>query len=722
MKPAVFIGKFRSVLMVFSILSSCVSAQTAPECSWIANTFAPRAQHVQPNGYDMYVHPDGRVYVIQCWEEGQHDVGIYKDGGKIGYCADLGTSWGRDADPAIGGDKNYLYPAVIIKGEGKVGDPPNGEVWHCIRRYNFDGSKAPWLKPYPGVGDDGSFLVVNRNGERIRGVAVCNGELFVADPSGGGAIKVYNAATGGKSFKRSWAVARVYSVCVDGAGTLWVLQQRSDSAPARLLHQRITGSDAGGSFDFPATVDPQTVKFDATNNRLLVAYDGIDQNIKFYTGLTGTPAQAGSLGIAGGVWEGSGPHIGQCGQQRFSGPVAAGVDSSGSIYVAHNGMGRTVTEGSSDMGYGLKIESYTSEGSRNWIVQGLSWTDAAIMDPASESKVYSRFHRFKMDYSKPAGQEWSAAAITYNKFKYPNDPRIHIKDMTPLPGGIRTINGHRLLYMSDMVYSVLAIFRFNEGTDGEVAIPCGFWCRSALSDVWASQHPTAGEWIWVDGNGDGDFGSGEFSQRAGSPDAPHLAGWYVDSAGTVWQSTNRDGVRSFPLTGFTASGVPMYGYASMTNTAMPAPLVEQKRVIYDAAGDVMYLSGYTAGSGTGGWKDPGFVMARYNGWKKGNRTALWTSRFASGTENPGALDVTGKYFFIGYYNSQKTGFTKVYKISDGSFVAQWSPSFESPGQLDGDVDNAFGLTANMRSSGEYLIFQENDIVNKTLMYRWSPLK
>ena len=64
-------------------------------------------------------------------------------------------------------------------------------------------------------------------------------------------------------------------------------------------------------------------------------------------------------------------------------------------------------------------------------MQGLTFVDGGDFDPASPRDVFSGSKHFKIDYSRPPGQEWSYAGSTLNRFAYPDDPAFH------LPKGVR---------------------------------------------------------------------------------------------------------------------------------------------------------------------------------------------------------------------------------------------------------------------------------------------
>ena len=49
--------------------------------------------------------------------------------------------------------------------------------------------------------------------------------------------------------------------------------------------------------------------------------------------------------------------------------------------------------------------------------------DAAVPDPEHEDTLYTSHAIFKMDWSRPPGQEWSYYATTLDRMRFPDDPR-----------------------------------------------------------------------------------------------------------------------------------------------------------------------------------------------------------------------------------------------------------------------------------------------------------
>ena len=244
---------------------------------------------------------------------------------------------------------------------------------------------------------------------------------------------------------------------------------------------------------------------------------------------------------------------------------------------------------------------------------------------------------------------------------------------------------------------------------------------------WPPQQPEKGEWIWIDANGDGEY---ESNQGANAPD--DAWGWSVDRDGHIWLAAATAGVRRYACQGLDAHGVPRYDFAHTALTPMPALFTLLRRAEYDAAGDTMILSGYTAAFPNTDrlWgKGIGRVVARYDHWSAGAAKPAWLIEnllYAKGAFHHDrfitALDVAGDCVFLQtshcdeqFHENTQTCY--VYSKADGKPVGQMRPGPEvqiGPAQ----IDIAWGLRAYRRANGEYLVFVEDDWFGKALMYRW----
>jgi hypothetical protein len=320
------------------------------------------------------------------------------------------------------------------------------------------------------------------------------------------------------------------------------------------------------------------------------------------------------------------------------------------------------------------------------------------------------------------GSGWSYVGCTLNRFKYPDDIRLHSgKDAT----WVRTIRGKKFIFLEDMYSGPLAIYRFNAASDGETAIPCGVIANGHLGmehGAYPPNEPGKEEWIWRDANGNGDFDRDEYTQTTPPSTWNVNWGWWVDSKGDIWQTGN--GLRHFKCQGLDAHGSPIYDFAPthLETIAMPAPFNELRRVVYLPDTDCMYLVGYSANypfkNYSDEWKMAGCLICCYQNWSKGNRVANWQIPLPDGNGHDKqvlSIAVEGDYLFTTLVNPANIS---VYKLSDGSFFDSIIPK----GVYTGWADIPYALAAHRRANGEYDIYAEEDGAAKVMLYRWPAPK
>jgi hypothetical protein len=694
-----------SILIGMHFVSRVTPATNAYTTSWIGNTFGGGSKWVQIQLSTIYVTPDGTVYSNSPWDEAGREVGIYKNGDVIGKADDL-HGWSRMGGQAVTANNKYIYVAMLqgYAGQRKEDYPSKGTTWYCVRRYDLTGKPAPFPE---GRGWDKSMLIVSTKSP-ITGLATAGGELYVSD-SGANRVRVYNINT--MKELRNFSVINPGHIAVDRRSSLWIIQKASGKNPAKVVHYSKQGKQLPEVISDVA--QPNAIAVD-NKGRLLVADNGLRQQILIYNVTGKKPAQVGILGIKGGIYAGV---PGEVGDLKLSGITGIGADSAGNIYVANDGFRRS----------GADLRKFSPSGKLQWRLLGLSFIDNADADPATDAvDVYTKDEHFIMDYSKAPGKQWTYKGFTINAFKYPQDPRLNVAPDAPI---FRRIKGRPYLFLTDMYNVALQIYRFQKDKDGEVAIPSGFFIgtgvnnKRVLSGKWPPNQPETGEWIWRDQNGNGAFESAEYDV---SKDYPYIGGWWVDSKGDVWKTLRTQdgvGIRHYPLQGIDKNGNLIYTYKSMEKQKTPNIFTDLRRIEYFPETDTMYLTGYTKDHPAinGDYaKLVGSEMARYDNWSKGNQTPRWRIVFPIDDKSvppevltPAAISVAGDYVFAVTVMKAEV---YVYNAKTGEFVRILKPGPEVANE-SGWVDIPYGIRAFRRKNGEYLVFVEEDAKAKVIMYR-----
>jgi hypothetical protein len=682
-----------------------------PQTSWIGNSFSGREAWVPHNMDTLFVRPDGTAYTNTYWEEGTHEVTIFRNGKVIGGSKDL-HGWGRNGGYAVTADDNHLYVGMVQggcdggnSGKNQFGLPqfPACETnWYAVGRYDFQGNPAPFSG---GYGYKGHMLVVNVNGTHVSGLAVANGKLYVSDPSAD-EIKVYN--TSSMKPEASWPVPEPGPLAFTRSGQLWVLQGetgviRSYSPTGTAQPQKITVAGAAA------------IAADPISGMLLVADNGPDQNVKFFSDLDTTPVLHRSFGTLGGVV--AGPVPGQIGGPRFNGLTGVGMDAKGNLYVSQNGTGPIRTASS----YNTTFAAFDSAGRELYRLFAHEWVSVAVLDPKSDgADLYGRTTRYSMDYSKPPGQQATGLAVTMDRFAYPDDPRLKMSSGFVYPVALRHIQGRKFLFMTSMYATGLIIYRF----DGEIAVPAGWLSAGAVGNTEGKfpRNQPDGVWIWRDANGDGAFDKNEYS--AGDAGLNGSFAWSVDEEGNIWAAG--DAIRRYKVQGLDPRGNPVYetNKSEVFNTPLDFSRVE--RLHYVPATDTLYVTGFRPGqSDDGCWGQVGKSLARYERFATRRPAKQYQIELPSkcdGLVVPKAMDIAGDAIFIVDVSSggHGTGLLRVYDAKTGATTLSFHADPAVVGGISntGWIDIPYGLRAFRRANGQYLVFVEDDFKSKVLMYSW----
>lgn len=679
--------------------------------SWIGNSQNGNPFSVQEDVEAMFVKPDGTIITNSHWDEAGRESGLYKAGVILGSNADL-HGWGRSGGSAVTADSTYSYVAISQNGcnggsavanqYGGMQYPTCGNVWYAVRRYNSDGTSAPFTN---GNGWDGSFLIVNTNLGDLSGLAIGNGNLYVSSPAEN-LIKIYK--TTDMSFVSSFAVTNPGALAFDTSNTLWVAQKGAGkilrySSAGTLMSQAIAVANATA-----LTVD--------SSGRLLVADNGLDQNVKYYSSINTTPVLSGTFGQQGGTYAAGGV----IGAQRFHGLTGLGTDTLGNLYVSMNGWGSAEP---SILCADVRV--FTAGGSLTTRFNSNEFVSTAVFDPSTDgADIYSNSFHYQVDYAKSTpGTQATDYGFTLNFLKYPDDPRIQLGGYGAI--AVRTIQGHKFSYHLNQGGNGLVIYRYS----GETAIPSAWFGSGGIQQNRAGQNypataPSSGAWNWVDLNGDGEFQANEFS--AGLSNMGSWA-YSVDIDGNIWMTSSSQKIRKFPVGTLDGVGNLVYDSSKMVEYSLPgAGYTNIRRVFYQKSSDALFVGGYINGASDDGcWSVAGKTLTRYDKLSTGNMVQTWqiSMPYTCSTQaTPTGMDVAGNAIFtVDVSNASVSGgsnpLVRVYDALTGNQTV----NFSWPSNLygySGWTDTPYALTAYSRANGQYEILVEDDARGRILMYTW----
>jgi len=660
-------------LMLFiSIISY---GQLNYKTTWVANTGGTSKTFNQMYMIGATVNQAGITAGVCYWDEGGRGLGLYGTDGNVSN-----LDWNnRDGGTNVGINLNFVYNAgsssITKRSVTKTNVAIKSVTIPGLSGGSTNGDYAFSLKPAIADSSRMSLGITGVSANELYVVAAVYklNKVFVYDTN--------------LNLLRTISVDRAYYATPDNFGNVWVVQGVNKNNAPKILEFDNTGKATGKSIS--GFSDPRSLQI-SKKGQLIVGDNGTNQQVYFYD-ITDTPVLVETFGQKGGIGSGI---PGQVKPDKFSGIVFAGTDSLDNLYVI------TDLEGAI-------IRRFDKDRNLLWQKYGLAFVDMADADPHNENDIYSSEERYSMDYSKEKGQEQTLAACTMDPYKYPQDARF----VTSLDGGvwIRWINGKKFMFVGNMYGDFIYIYRFNEATDGEIAIPCGAimnhaeFCMS-VNGEWPPNQPKMGSFIWRDKNGNGKYDADEYESI---PDKIYLAN--VDDVGNV----NKGGLNYFECQGLDNIGNPVYSFKKIVTSDAPVPFSNVKKTVYDNKRDAMYITGDK--SDLSNSNNVGPVFAVYPNWSKGNRTAAWVKGYNSVY---GAFAAKGDYLFAAYTQNMSNSSIDVFSSKDGSKVGNMAaPAAMLP---FGWIDIPWGSIAEQRSNGEYLVFEEDDLNAKTVLYRWNP--
>ncbi|HRI13846.1 MAG TPA: hypothetical protein PLX89_12675 [Verrucomicrobiota bacterium] len=491
----------------------------------------------------------------------------------------------------------------------------------------------------------------------------------------------------------------------DNAGRLWKLEVEYTDPKHQEWEFVPKGITCDGQpVTFPELFQPTALAL-ANDGQLMVADSGTGprQQVLFYDVTEPTkPRLVRAFGERGGIGSGT---PGEITPTKFWGIRGLGMDAAGNVYVAMSEMGSV-------------LRSFATDGNLRWEVFGPFFCDVACADPSNDAAdVWGIQERFAMDWSQSAGRDSKWVSYTLDRHRYPNDPRglMHVKQQGEhglTSPQIVYLQGRRFMFVGGMFASnFINIFRF----DGEIAVPSGLILQwgNALYNTdlkWPPEKP-AGTSIWRDLNGDGDYQTAEYFPNT---EQVHPGPFWVDKKGNLWMAY---GFFRYDFQGLDAKGNPIYSADKITILERPKGVKKVARVCYLDDTDTLVVA-------EEGQDEQGRPSMRHigrvfvcNAYLKGRRA---TVSFVPGAgREAGCVTVAGDYAFTGGWKAR--GRIWVNRLSDGAEVGVFDPGPTVGGVANtGWIDLLTGIAAFRRSTGEYLVFVEENYKAKSLIYRWQP--
>ena len=696
--------------------------------SWLGQTWASNYYqgHVQMQVTAMCIDRSGAKPVLRMTGQNEAlDSSVYDLDGNLLWMYQLEHGGGGSC---IASDGGFIYEAT--------GGNDNG-----LSKLKRIGAHNNAPEPDTGGKDKDTAAAVSMAGTQMTGLAAAAGKVYVAEANSERVI-VFDGAS--MQEVATWATPRPGTLALDGKGGLWVVQRpgTEPSVPFKAkdgdqpevkgtsLNYRPTGipfptgsharlhyftldgkQDAARSIDLstlPQPCMPTGLAISPKDGRIYLCDVGAGQCVWIFDPATGK--QIGSVGKPGGVYKNTVP--GRVDAQHLFFPRTVTIDVDGSIYVA-----MCPREGWVG---GNLMRKYDPTGTKVlWERQGLEFNECADADPGTDGvDVFTQINRYQLDFSKKLGQEATFVGITFDPFTYPQDRRNATHGGAVNATVVRTVQGQRLLYYHIWARHGEAIYRFAKGSD--IAIPAA---------------EVSNDGVWIDNNANGKKDDGESFGKL-----PDNAGggqsWVVDANGDIW-AAGWNQVRCWRMQGFTKDGVPQFTSKPTETYPLPAGMTEVSYVMYDAAGDRLFLGGFTKERGKDRHDHGGAIgstLVGLGGVRAGKTVELWrrdvpyeagsqglggeTNSFFTGTY---AGNAQGGHLFIAGYSELGIKKSMIWAIdpATGTTVERFRSGPETAGYA-GWMD--FNNTINVvkRKNGEYLILAEDNGAIKTQLFRWTP--
>jgi hypothetical protein len=653
--------------------------------SFFGNSF-PGNVWIQNNAQALAIADDGKIYLNSHWDEAGREAGIYDKGHPVGMLQGL-HGWGRHGGRGIALSGDHVFAAAQQEGGYKFPEedyPPKGERWFGIRRFQIDGTPAPWIE---GRGYDDSFLILSKK-HPVTGMTVFRNKALA---SVGNENVIYVIDHEQMKIVEQWDVPAPGALAA-WPDTIWVLPE-DNGQPYELSPEGTpTGRRISGIEKASAVA--------ATEDRLWIADNGPAQQIHVFD-LDLNSVEY--IGVKGGVYADT---RGALGPLRFNGITALGIDPAGNLIVAENARGPHA------FGFGLTLSAYSPENERLWSCYSYEFVTRGDIDPTNETDIYSRDRIYRRKNSIPrTGPAAEPVAITLDRFRYPNDPRLHSRLCS---ADLLRVNGQRLLAVNDQYAKQLNLFRF----EGHIAIPTAIFSQSPGDGNFPPFAPTQSGFMWHDSNGDGNFQPGEFTAMSW----PGGWAWHVGEKGDVWFASHHGEIRRWIVAGFNEHTIPAWAEQPDLLHIPTNYFTSVCRIEYEAATDTLYVGGYSDERPlpSGDWGLLGTRVARFDHFMEAPHVR-WTVELDYDPPSvphaqrrlPKAMDVEEGLLFVGYCRGAEID---VYDAADGRSLASLKPGPAVDSQ-SGWLDIPYAIRAHRLASGAaWLVIAEEVWKGKNILY------
>lgn len=422
----------------------------------------------------------------------------------------------------------------------------------------------------------------------------------------------------------------------------------------------VTGQATGRTAPDPGTPSAIAV---SPQGELVICDDGSRQQIRFYAIAGSDVRLMSTFGQRGGISAGT---AGEPLPDKLMRPAGANRDAAGNLYVCLRYDELSPTGG-------LILRSFDLAGKLRWELACHVFSECMDVVPAADGSLTAYGFRSIFKKTKDGRRgDWKLDAITLDSRNQPTDPRYKM-------ALLQATTAWR------MVEGTPYIFSWGSGGNSSLEIT-----RLDNNGRLAVHHQTIGT-------------SGPWA-------------FDVDATGTIW--SDEHGItllRRQPLAGGK--------WGEPERFPIPSPFTQVERVAFDAARDVMYVSGYSSAvpKPNGEWGLMGRVLACIDKFTTAPRV-VWTTRVEVDDDNlpPKAMCHAGDYVFTAA--CKPTGGLRgqiyVYRASDGGFVGRISAPKEIA-QNTGWIDLSHGIRAR-ELDGTYYITQEDNLRAKVILHIWKP--